>query len=311
MQSVNNASNISCRFTSKIKNYSSFKLLHNSTWQATMLPVVYSKSIEYVAVQTSPPGLFFLFLFICQCLTIITSVNCCKWLDCWHDKVVTRCVTKVFDNILKVYESENEKEKAYVVFKYYKSPRFYISWLFLILTNLAGIAFVQFWNDFLLEESNICSTNPTLACFSATHSTYQQKLDCSNMSYLEENNITAVVCYKFVYQLGHATGSAVGVVSISVIITYFIQAGLLKIKERCKVLITILIQLTVALLIVGATIALYILQTSSSTNFDWWSPFVKTVGIGQTFVTATIYFPWCAFKKIDDSQINTYKPLMP
>lgn len=129
------------------------------------------------------------------------------------------------------------------------------------------------------------------------------------MSYLEENNITAVVCYKFVYQLGQATGSAVGIVSISAIIIYCIQAGLLKIKDYCKVLITIVIQLTVALLIVGATTALYILQTSSSTNFDLWSPFVKTVGIGYTFVTATILFPWCAFKKIDNSQINTYTPI--
>ena len=290
-----------------------------------MKPLVFSISSDYVRAQILLPTLFFLLLYIFQWFTIITSLNCCKaiitsinyckwldyWLDYWYDKVVTPCVEKVFDNILKVYESENKKEKAYVVFKCYKSPRFYISWLFIILTNLAGIAFVQFWNDFLLEESNICSTNPTLACFSATPSTYQQKLDCSNMSYLEENNITAVVCYKFVYQLGQATGSAVGIVSTSVIIVYLIQVVLLKISHCCKGCITvygcitmILIQLTVALSIVGVTTVLYILQTSSSTSFDTWSPAVKTFGIGYTFATATVFFPSCAFKNINDSEIK-------
>lgn len=205
--------------------------------------------------------------------TIITSINCCKWLvhriDRWHDKFVTPCVEKVFDNILKVHESENEKEKAYVVFKCYKSPRFYITWLFIILTNLAGIAFVQFWNYFLLEESYICSNNPTLACFSASPSTYQQKLDCSNMSYLEENNITTVVCYKFVFRLGRATGSAVGIVSTSVIIMCLIQLLLLKIWDHCKgrdcfkgCITMFLIKLVVALLIMTHSVVLYIFQTS-------------------------------------------------
>ena len=286
-----------------------------------MQPLVSSINNDYVRAQTLPPALLFIFLYIFQWFTIITffkcltSINCCKWLDCWidfwHDKVITPCVEKVFDNILKVHESENEKEKAYVVFKYYKSPRFYISWLFIILTNLAGIAFVQFWNDFLLEESYICSNNPTLACFSASPSTYQQKLDCSNMSYLEENNITSVVCYKYVFSLGQATGSAVGIVSTSVIIVCLIQVLLLKILDCCKgrdcctgCFTMMVIQLAVALLIVGATIGLYNLQTSSSTSFDNWSPFVKTFGIGYTFATATVFFPSCTFKNINDPKIN-------
>ena len=138
MQSVNNALNISCRFISKIKNYSSFKLLHNSTWQATMLPVVYSSSSDYIAVQVLLPSIVLLvLLFFFLFLTTITCFFRRKLRDSWYDNVATPCVKKVFGDILKVYESENE-EKVYVVFKCYKSPQFYINWLFLILLNLAG-----------------------------------------------------------------------------------------------------------------------------------------------------------------------------
>ena len=156
-----------------------------------------------------------MFVLVCiQCLTFCMFISCVNYpraANCWNDHIVTPSVEQVFDGIFRVYESKDKTEKAYIVFKHYKSSPFYTMWLFFLLLSLAAIAFTQFWNDFLLEESYTCSTNPTLACFSGSHSTYEEKLDCSNMSYLEENNITSVVCYKFVYQLGHATGAAVGV----------------------------------------------------------------------------------------------------
>ena len=161
-----------------------------------MEPLVFSRSSDYEYFKILLPCVAIFVLVCIQWLTFCMFINRIKYPragNCWHDHIVTPCVEQVFDGIFKVYESKDKTEKAYIVFKHYKSSPFYTMWLFFLLLSLAAIAFTQFWNDFLLEESYTCSTNPTLACFSASPSTYEDKstyyedkLDCSNMSYLEE-----------------------------------------------------------------------------------------------------------------------------
>ena len=274
-----------------------------------MEPLVFSRSSDYEYVKMLLPCVVMFVLVCIQLLTFCMFINRVKYPsadNCWNDHIVTPCVEQVFDDIFKVYESKGKTEKAYIVFKHYKSSPFYTMWLFFLLLSLAAIAFIQFWNDFLLEESYTCSTNPTLACFSASPSTYEEKLDCSNMSYLEENNITAVVCFKFVYQLGHAAGAAVGVVTMNALIMCFIQFGLLHLSQCCKAPITIAIQFAAALLTIGATTVLYLLQQSYSTSLHSWYPFIRTYFNGYIIAVATLSFPWFSFKKInDDDEANT------
>ena len=279
-----------------------------------MDPLVFSRSSDYEYVKMLLPCVVMFVLVCIQLLNFCIIINCVNYPragNCWYDHIVTPCVEQVFDDIFKNYESKDKTEKAYIVFKHYKSSPFYTMWLFFLLLSLAGIAFIQFWNDFLLKEPYTCSTNPTLACFSASPSTYEEKLNCSNMSYLEENNITSVVCYKFVYQLGHATGSAVGVVTMNALIMCFKQFGLLHLSRCCKAPITIAIQFAAGLLIIGATTVLYILQLLSSTSLDSWYPFIRTYFNGYIIAASALSFPWLSFKKIDDDEANTnqYDPI--
>ena len=78
-----------------------------------------------------------------------------------------------------------------------------------IVLSQIGLAGGSFWYKFLFEKSYaICSTNTNFACFSMQPNITTPRLDCSNTSYLQENNITSVICYRYAYDLNTATGAA-------------------------------------------------------------------------------------------------------
>ena len=74
------------------------------------------------------------------------------------------------------------------------------------------------------------------------------QLDCSNTSYLKNNEIDSVVYFNFVFSLGSATGSALGTISTIVLIICPIQLILLKVSNgsewnKRRVISTVAIQI--------------------------------------------------------------------
>ena len=59
-------------------------------------------------------------------------------------------------------------------------------------------------------------------------STYQE-VNCLNTSQLEE--ATSIICYKYVFNLGHAAASAIGIISATGLIIYIICIVFLKVLD--------------------------------------------------------------------------------
>ena len=226
-------------------------------------------------------------------------------------RLFTRYVTEpamehFFSSILKHHIDENG-EKVYIVLNY-KAPREYTVQLFMYMIQLTGLALAQFWDDFLLEESYTCSPNPSIACFrTLTHPViYNQRLNCSDTNYLRENNITSVICYRFVLNLATATGSALGLVTTTALIVYIITLLLLKVskgisKKWWSYLTTILIQIILVILTITLTVFLCIYHAKiTSTYLSEFNVITKDCIIGFIITTSIYRFPWYHFKKIEN-----------
>ena len=156
---------------------------------------------------------FFCMFVLPGILWPIASVCCSCWARCGFIKKKTgsRCcgcgwtepvVQFVFGSVLK--EHVEDGERGCTTFKY-KAPDCYKAFLFSNVLQLIGIALMQFWDNFLLDESRICTTDPNLACFPSNPMPSTPRLDCSNTSFIEKNNITSFSCYRFVFKLGTGT----------------------------------------------------------------------------------------------------------
>ena len=234
---------------------------------------------------------------------------------------ITRTVTEpiietVFSAMLK--NSTNEDgEKVYTIFNY-KVPKVYKLHLFAIVLNLIGVASMQFLEDFVFEESHICSTDPQLACFRSFPNMSTPRMDCSNTSYLEDNNITSVICYRYVFRVGIATGSALGLVTTTALIFYPINLIIIMVSQImrtkgnvcCCICATILpIQLIVVAVIITATVLLcYNQYQTCSTKEQQETLIMKNICIGYTLAYCTMAFPWYLFKKKDENK-NSYEQL--
>ena len=111
----------------------------------------------------------------CGCIKNNKAVSCC-WCG-WTGPVVQF----VFGSVLKKHIDNEDGERWYTIFNY-KAPHCYKAILFSNVLQLIGIALMQFWDIFLIEESRICSTDPSLACFPSKPSLDTPHLDCSNTS---------------------------------------------------------------------------------------------------------------------------------
>ena len=132
-------------------------------------------------------------------------------------KKMSNAIELIFGTFLKKTNSEGEEEK-FIVLGYEVSP-IEMSWLFIIMAQASLLAFAQFWGDFLLEVSSSCSADFFQDCFytTALNTTNfllpYQELNCSNTSQVEE--ATSIICYKYVFNTGHAAASAIGIISAS------------------------------------------------------------------------------------------------
>ena len=133
---------------------------------------------------------------------------------------LTPIVEHVFSFMLKSYTDKDGK-KAHSIWNY-KVPENYILGLLVIVINLFQVAFTQFLDNFVFEETHGCTADKTLDCFPSNPSLDTQRLDCYNTSYLMENNITSVICYRLVLNLGTATGSALGTVTTTALVIYLL-----------------------------------------------------------------------------------------
>ena len=96
-------------------------------------------------------------------------------------------------------------------------------WLFIILVQATLLAFAQFWDEFLLEESYSCSTNPRVHCFSSG-----QHTNCSDTS------DTGIVCYQYVFNIGRTAASAIGIISATGFIIYIVCLVFLKVLNGIR-----------------------------------------------------------------------------
>ena len=85
------------------------------------------------------------------------------WNKQWLQNKVDAVVERVFDRILTKHGSE-EEGNVYIVMNY-KAPHSYTNLLFLTFIILIVSAIVQFWDEFLLEESYECRTERLVCCY--------------------------------------------------------------------------------------------------------------------------------------------------
>ena len=239
-----------------------------------------------------------------------------QWVQDKFDAVVER----VFDRILKKHRSQEEKN-VYEVLNY-KAPPFYNKLLLFTLVYLIIGAIAQFWDEFLLEESYDCTTDRFTCCFDEDLKS-TQRLDCSNTSYLKDNNITSVVCYKFAFKLSSASASALGLVT-SIVVSIFVITWCLLIiskgtrRTRYRTVLTVLIQIFAVLIVLTVTVILYLNKiqshsaiinfSSSHRLFSSYGLVSKSIEISLISSLLLIYIialPWYKFEKIQKDADDT------
>ena len=230
----------------------------------------------------------------------------CRDCKCVHsviDWFVDITTNNAFGKILKKQKDGVNNKYITTVFGF-KASRIYIYWLFGYLVQVSGAVFLVFWDDFLLEESNDCKPNDIdLTCFSSDASSSDLPLNCSDTHYLEENNITSFTCFKFVFNIGKASGSAVGIFTIANIIVTIITWITLHVSNGkwYRRLCTYLMQC--ALLAASAALFYVFLLAVPSTLIELLERLhYSTLKIIAVFAILfyCIVIPWFACEKIKD-----------
>ena len=232
-----------------------------------------------------------------------TLLSMCLNARCFRRFKVAKCyqacgktiIKHVLQHFLKAHDDE-EEEIYYIVFNY-RIPVEHMYWLSNILIRAFFVALIQFLNNLLFDESRMCSAEPSLDCFSTNSF---NKLNCPSISDVEE--LTTVICYKFVFHVGWATGSAIGTITATSITIYLIILLLLKISGgktssyRCK-WFTLVVQHTVASLVTIVTVVLGVsrIQTSS-TLLAGLNSSVEIVTVGLIVSSSIGFFPWMIFR---------------
>ena len=154
------------------------------------------------------------------------------------------------------------------------------------------------------------------------------RLDCSDTNYLKANNITSVICYRFVFRLGTATGSALGLATAIVLATYIINLFmtlvlelLLKLYEKnenkcCKASIIIfimLLRIVFAATIMGFAIALSVYQVRVSYTRERQATIIaRNVLTGGTMAFyGVLMLPWYQLRdqKYDKNRVYFCAPV--
>ena len=165
------------------------------------------------------------------------------------------------------------------------------------------LAFAEFWDEFLLEESYSCSTHPNIHCFILSLSgQHTNCLDTSN------NGTHVIVCYKYVFNTGHAAASAIGIISATGLIIYIVSLVFLKVSDGIrshKWLITCMKLLAVAEIgIFWQVLAvLQMTETDYSEIYMYAWSFYKTLTMNIMIVSSILSFPWNKFRKIEYEEL--------
>ena len=221
----------------------------------------------------------------------------------WFTPGLTPIVEPVFSFMLKSYTGK----KINSILNY-KVPEEHILGLLIIVLNLFQVAFSQFLDNFFFKETHGCTADTTLDCFPSNAALDTQRLDCYNTSYLMENNITSVICYRLVLNLGTATGSALGTVTTTALIIYLLALLILKVSNGkcnhiCRALSTISIKIFLAIVIIFVTIVLSIDQhETTSTKLKRAILITRNYIVGYAILYSTLFFPWCQFEKIKEDK---------
>ena len=194
---------------------------------------------------------------------------------------------------------------VYTILKYKVSKRYKVLML-AVATSLTGVGGVVFWDYFIFEDSYICSTDPNLACFPAFPNLTTLRLDCSDTSYLEINNITSIICYRYSFTLGSATGGALGVVTTYALVFIIKTLLLLKVSNgsewtKCRAVLTVAIQITIVVTIFSIAIPVYTFLALNSYTIE--KKIIRIMISGSivfTIIYSTVLFPWWSFEKMKD-----------
>ena len=233
-----------------------------------------------------------------------------KW---YLDK--TSAVTQLaFNSFLKknrdCNNEEEEEKKMFTVFGHEASLK-EMHWLFVILVQATLLAFAEFWDEFVLEESYSCSTHPKVHCFSTDFfSPYGKDTNCSDTS------DTGIVCYKYVFNTGHAAASAIGIISATGLIIYIVCLVFLKVSDGIrshKQLITCMKLLAVAeILMFWQVLSILpmidikhgiIVPAVSTEYYATIRSGYKTLTMNIMIISSILSFPWNKFRKSEYEQL--------
>ena len=236
----------------------------------------------------------------------------------------TSAVTQlVFYNFLKKKrdhnneeeEEEEEENKVFIIFGYEVSLK-EMRWLFIILLQATLLAFAQFWDEFLLQESYLCSTHPNIHCF-IIH--VNESLSGQDTNCLDTNDTSthAIVCYQYVFNIGHAAASAIGIISATGLIIYIVGLVFLKVSDGIRShrwLITCIKLLAVVEIVIFWQVLAFLQMTNTKHGrfFPADKPeyyatarsSYKTLTMNIMIVSSILSFPWNKFKKIEYEQLH-------
>ena len=260
----------------------------------------------YSAIEYLPPLIFLVLSMALTLLLIPVQLMLNRSLKLKRHCNTQFLVEHVFSTMLNKRKDRAGK-KVYTTMSYKVPDRYNILMLAMVLA-LMGIAAVVFWDYFLFEKSHHCNTDPNFACFPACPSFTTPCLDCSDTSYLKDNNITSVICYRLVYNLSIAAGTALGVVAMYALLIIVITLLLLKVSNgsrwnKHRAVLTVAIQIITVVITLGTLIPTYIYhKTISYTNEKLIIRIMTNGFMTYTVIYSTVLFPWWSFIKIKDDQ---------
>ena len=265
----------------------------------------------YFILEYLPPMIFWI---LCTTLSLLLIpvqllLNRCPRLKRYFKTQLL--IKQVFSTLLNKYIDKSGKQICTIL--NYKVPERYKVMMLAMMFSMTGTGGVIFWDIYLFEDSYICSTDPDLACFPAYPNISTPRLDCSNMHFLEDNNITSVICYRLVYKLGQATGGALGTIAMNALFIVVITLLLLKVSSgsessKRRAVLTIAIQITIVVITLVITVSIRFLPTPITSTLEKRILLVMANGsFYYTILYSTVLFPWWSFRKTnykDDNKEN-------
>ena len=225
----------------------------------------------------------------------------------WNN--ILTVIKLVFSNFLKKPNNEGEEEKFIVLGYEVMLKEMY--WINFLLVEATLLAFAQFWDEFLLEVSGSCGTDPHLRCYYTNDSTLPyQELNCLNTSQLEK--ATSIVCYQYVFNTGRAAASAIGIISATGLIIYIICIVFLKVLDgprlsKCFIIFLKGVAVFHVLFFCTALADLQTIYPPRAGTIGIAKSLQKVIGMSIMITTSVCFFPVGKFRKSENR--DGYEPI--